>query len=285
MKIKYLIFTALAMLTILNSCNKEIGNSKDMDNIRKAYSSLESHQFDAFIKLCAKDFSELSLSPEPIQGVDAALSQYKVFLEAFPDSKFEVKNIYPAGPRRYFVEIHSTGTNKNAFMGIPATGKSYTYNDIDIIQFNAEGLCTSHASINPNEPLRQIGLGYLVNPASSLVMTAYQLFGQKDIPGLMNLCSDDVVFEIHDRAFDNKLRTFKGKSEVAKFFEELGSKFNYTKFLPNQFAASSNTILVSVDAEFKTNKDNKTHRNQYAHRFEVENGKIKYFKGMDGFDY
>lgn len=256
---------------------------KDERSIKNAYMFLEKHDFASFRKLCSSAYMELTNGNGIKLGLEDAIMQYKGFLEAFPDAKFNIKNISVAGNRRYLVEVAIKGTNTMPFMGIPPTGKSFQYTDIDFIEIDAKGLCFSHGSSNSNEPLRQIGLGYLTSPEFGTVMEAYMAFGKKDIEAVTSLCSDDVVFEIHDRTLDNKMRIYQGKAGIAQFFQELNSKLQYSKFVPNTFAANGEDVFCKVDAQFTRSMDGKMVQSEYAHHFKVSNGKIKYFRGLDDF--
>ena len=115
------------------------------------------------------------------------------------------------------------------------------------------------------------------------VQTTYGYFGKGDIPSLLANCTDDVVFEIQDRVFDTQPRFFRGKAEVANFFQELGSKFQYTKFQPVRFAADGDDVFILVEAEYNHLASGKTYTSLYTHHFTVVNGKITYFRGLDDF--
>lgn len=252
-------------------------------NIRKAYAALEKRDYATFASLCADDFADLALGPGPVKGVQNAIEQYKMFLNAFPDLKFKIGSIAPASNNRYYLDVVLTGTNTAPFMGLPATGKSIMIHDMDIVELNAAGKCISHWSANPNGALHQIGYGSLANPNTGIIMDIYGKFGQGDVPGILAGCTDDVVFEIQDRVFDSKARWFKGKAEVGTFFQELGGKAQYTKFQPMRFVADGDDVFVLIDAAYKHTPSGKTYTSTYTHHFVVKGGKVAYFRGLDDF--
>lgn len=169
-------------------------------------------------------------------------------------------------------------------MGLPATGKPIKFEDADVVELNADGKCISHQITNVGEPLRQIGYGSLNNPNTNGVLNdGYGNFAKKDMKAFLASCSDDVVFEIQDRKFDSKPRFFRGKTEVGKFFEELDTKFQYTKFQPVRFVADGDDVFVLIDAEYKLLSTGQTFASTYTHHFVVKNGKIAYFRGVDDF--
>ena len=282
MKNPFVILYPIAIAAIIHiSCNQKTNLSRDETNIRKAYAALEKKDFATFASLCSDDYRELGLSPQPIQGIQACIAQYKVFLDAFPDTKFEIQSITPAGKNRYFLQIHMTGTNTEKFLMLPPNGKSYDALDVDIIELNDAGKCISHWSANADAPLDQIGYSAINNPTTGIAMSAYEYFGKGTINALLELCSNDVVFEINDRTLDTKPRWFKGKEEVAKFFIELNSKIVYSKFEPVRFLADGDDLATSVDVEFVQTATKKKFKGNYAHRFKTKDGKLIYFKGMD----
>lgn len=132
--------------------------------IRKAYAALEQKDFNTFASLCDPNFTELGLAPQPIVGVWNAIESYKPFLAAFPDIRFNIENIVPAGNGKYILTMNLTGTNSGAFMGIPPTGKRVSVQDMDIVVLNEKGLCVSHQPTNPDAMLDAIGISHLLDP-------------------------------------------------------------------------------------------------------------------------
>lgn len=137
-------------------------------NIRKAYASLEKHDYNTFAGLCADDYTELGLGPQPIKGVWNAIEGYKAFLTAFPDLKFDITSIVPAGNNTYYLTINLSGTNTGSFMGIPPTGKKAMAQDVDIIVLDDKGRCLSHKPTYPNGLLDAIGLTPLLDPRNAV---------------------------------------------------------------------------------------------------------------------
>lgn len=249
--------------------------------IKAAYDALNRRDFNTFATYCAPDYVEYSAGPMPIKGVQASIEAYKQFFSAFPDLKFEIVYIAAEGDH-YLVKINMTGTNTGALMGFPPTGKPIKVADVDIIKVNSEGKAVAHSSSNPNEPFVQVGYAFLMNPNTFNILTVYQQFGAGDIAGVLSNCSDGVVFDLEDRMLDSKERIFKGKEQVAAFFKEINSKFQYAKFQPVQFFADGDDVIVLLDIEYSYLPDGKKYSNHYFHHFKVVNNKITYFNGIDG---
>ena len=256
---------------------------KNIATIKAAYEALNQRNWEAFAASCAANYTEENVAPTPTVGVQNAIALYKQFVDGFPDFKIKINDIAPAGNNRYLLRVSITGTNTGTFMGMAPTGKAIKFDDADLVVLNAEGKCISHSVTNTGEPLVQIGHASMANPSTQVVMAAYDKFSKGDIPGLLALCDDKVVFDIEDRMFDAKARTFMGKAEVGKFFEELGSKVKYSKFMPTRFVADGDDVFILVDTEYQHLPTMKNYASTYTHHFKVVNGKVTYFKGLDGF--
>ena len=280
---KQIKFFALTLVFLFAATAANFAQSNVEANIRKAYAALGNRDYNTFASLCTDDFAELGLAPMPIKGVWNAIEQYKAFLNAFPDLKFNIGSIAPAGNNRYFLEVTLTGTNSAPFMGLPPTGKSVMVRDMDIVTLNGDGKCVSHWSANADGVLDQIGYGSITNPSTQVVMAIYEKFGKGDVPGILEGSTDEVIFDIQDRMFDSKPRLFKGKAGAGQFFQELGGKFQYTKFQPVRFVADGDDVFILVEAEYKHLPTGKMYASTYTHHFKVTNGKIAFFRGVDDF--
>lgn len=219
----------------------------------------------------------------PVKGVQNAIALYKQFTEGFADFKLDIKDIASAGKGKYLLRLEITGTHNGSFMGIPPTGKRVKWTDADVVQLNPEGKCFSHEITNTGEVLVQIGQASMLNPNTQVVMQAYEKFGKGDIPNLLALCDDKVLFDIEDPMFDVKARMFKGKAEVGKFFEELGAKIKYSKFQPTRFVADGDDVFITVETEYTDAAGKQKYASTYVQQFKVVNGKITLFRGIDGF--
>jgi steroid delta-isomerase-like uncharacterized protein len=80
-----------------------------------------------------------------------------MFRTAFPDGRFTVEDLLADG-EKVVSRFTATGTHKNDFMGIPATGKAITVTGIDILQF-ADGKAVEHwGEIDGLGMMQQLGV-------------------------------------------------------------------------------------------------------------------------------
>jgi ketosteroid isomerase-like protein/predicted ester cyclase len=277
------VLTLFCLCGMIQIAAAQDNTARDKANIQKAYDALNRRDWATFESLCTPNFTDQNVGPAPVVGIKAAVDLYKQFQAGFPDFNIKINEIASAGNGRYLLRVTITGTNTGSFMMLPPTGKPMKFNDADLVELNAEGKCFSHTITNGGEPLRQIGYGSILNPSTQTVMAVYEKFGKGDVAGILAMSTDDVWFDIQDRMFDAKARTFKGKAGVGQFFQELGSKFQYTKFQPTRFVADGDDVFALIDAEYKHLPSGKTYASTYTHHFKVVNGKVTFFRGLDDF--
>ncbi|MBC7829911.1 MAG: ester cyclase [Chitinophagaceae bacterium] len=81
-----------------------------------------------------------------IKNKDTLTTMLKSFATAFPDWKGD--NLMAAADGDYvYVYGDWSGTFKNDFMGMKATGKPFKFKDVDIFKFNDQGKIIEHRSI------------------------------------------------------------------------------------------------------------------------------------------
>jgi len=119
--------------------------------------------FVTFRKLLAADYSYIGADGKELKGPDAGVAAAQGFAAVFPDAQTKIISMYDSG----YVsvgEFITTGTQTNAFMGIPATNKSITVQRCNIITVS-NGLITSeHDYTNLLSVLLQIGAKVVPGP-------------------------------------------------------------------------------------------------------------------------
>jgi len=111
--------------------------------IRHVYDLISAGDIDGFGELVAEDFVEHEETPglEPTkEGVKQFFHMYKT---AFPDLRMEAQDILVSGDK-VVARARATGTHQGEFLGMPATGKSFDVQLIDIIRFGDDGLAREH---------------------------------------------------------------------------------------------------------------------------------------------
>lgn len=118
-----------------------------------------------FDELVAPDFIEHEeLPPELPGGREGAKMLFTQLRSAFPDFKAKIEDIIAEGDR-VVVRMNWTGTHKDEFMGIPATGKSISIEVIDIVRIEG-GKFVEHWGIMDNMAMMQ-QLGVVPEPGQA----------------------------------------------------------------------------------------------------------------------
>lgn len=105
--------------------------------------SFNQRNFDAVQDLVAPDMVEHEAMPEGAPtGIDGMRMMLNMTLRAFPDFRVTFQHLI-AEEDKVVVSMIWTGTHEGEFMGIPATGNTFSMNVIDIFRVQ-EGKLVEH---------------------------------------------------------------------------------------------------------------------------------------------
>ena len=127
---------------------------KEERNKKTALASIDGvnkHDADAVLKDAASDMVDYGDQDTPrAKGIDSTKAGLSNWLHAFPDVKGD--NLQAVADGDWVVVWGDwSGTFKNDFMGMKATGKSYKTKEADIFKFNDDGKITEHRSLSTGE--------------------------------------------------------------------------------------------------------------------------------------
>lgn len=111
--------------------------------LRRLYELVSAGDIEGFGELVAEDFVEHEETPglEPTkEGVKQFFRMYKA---AFPDLHMEAQDILVSGDK-VVARSRATGTHQGEFMAMPATGRSFDVQLIDILRIGDDGLVHEH---------------------------------------------------------------------------------------------------------------------------------------------
>ncbi len=132
-------------LVFLSSCaKKDTGSSesslkadsvklKNIDDYRAVIGIFNTGKFDELDKYFENTYQEHEIEPGQTPGLAGLKKQMGDFRAAFPDLKFTVNDIVAEGDK-VWAHITMSGTNTGSFMGMPATGKSTSFQGVDIVR-------------------------------------------------------------------------------------------------------------------------------------------------------
>jgi steroid delta-isomerase-like uncharacterized protein len=132
--------------------------TKNLDTSKAMIGAMESKKEADFLAPLADtvEYDDYTM-PQTMKGKADAKKFFKEMTTAFPDTKFNVLNSWAFGDF-VVVESHMTGTNKGAFMGMPATKKTVSMNAVDVYQFKDGKIVHGWSYSNGAEFAQQMGL-------------------------------------------------------------------------------------------------------------------------------
>jgi steroid delta-isomerase-like uncharacterized protein len=95
--------------------------------------------------------------PDQAPGLDGVKQTFKSLRDAFPDMTVNVEDIIAENDKvvgRFVV----SGTNTGNFMGMPATGKKFTYDEIVIVRFKDGKIVEHWAEMDSLGMMQQLGI-------------------------------------------------------------------------------------------------------------------------------
>jgi steroid delta-isomerase-like uncharacterized protein len=97
-------------------------------------------------------------TPMPTEktGADLLKEVFATLLRAYPDLHITIEDLIEEGDKVVMRDT-VTGTHRGELMGIPATGKSVTYNEIFIARFAGGRMAETWGVVDVLSQLRQLG--------------------------------------------------------------------------------------------------------------------------------
>lgn len=111
--------------------------------MRRLYDFLNAGDIDGFGDVIADDFVEHEETPGLEPTKEGVKQFFRMYRAAFPDLRMEPQDILVSG-EKVVSRVRATGTHEGEFMGMPATGRSFDVQLIDIIRFDDDGLAREH---------------------------------------------------------------------------------------------------------------------------------------------
>jgi steroid delta-isomerase-like uncharacterized protein len=121
---------------------------------------MNDHDIDAADELITVDRpdNDPTFPPEFTTGRAGFKKLMRMLIAAFPDLRFKTELMVADGDTvAAFAKV--SGTHRGEFMGIPATGASFTVNNADFCRFTDDGLICEHwGLIDTAAMMRQLGV-------------------------------------------------------------------------------------------------------------------------------
>lgn len=112
--------------------------------MRRLYELINAGDIDGFGDRLADGFVEHDAAPGMEPTREGVKQLFRMYRASFPDLRMDVEEVLPSGDK-VVGRIRATGTHTGeAFMGLPANGKSVDVQLIDITRFDDDGLAHEH---------------------------------------------------------------------------------------------------------------------------------------------
>ena len=110
------------------------------------YAAMSSHDLDGVLSRMDDSVVDHQLPPEMPNGKEGAAAFFGMMFGSTPDMKFEILDMLVSG-NRVAIRSRVTGTQIGPFMEMPATGKPFDVEGIDIVNVNDDGKLVEHWGI------------------------------------------------------------------------------------------------------------------------------------------
>ncbi len=113
---------------------------------------------------------------------------------------------------------------------------------------------------------------------TAIVQQAYQKFKTGDIEGVLNLCAEDITWQLPeiDNVPISGERT--GRAAVREFFSMVARDQDVLSFEAREFVAQGDKVVSLGDYQWRVKDTDREFASDFAHVFTVRNGKIVAFR-------
>jgi hypothetical protein len=110
---------------------------------------------------------------------------------------------------------------------------------------------------------------------TAIVQQAYTNFKTGDIPGLLDLLSDEVTWELPE--IEGVAITGK-RDGVKEFFATLARDQEVVEFEPREFVAQGDRVVSLGDYKWRVKDTDREFASDFAHVFTIRDGKVTGFR-------
>jgi ketosteroid isomerase-like protein len=113
----------------------------------------------------------------------------------------------------------------------------------------------------------------------AFVQSLYAAFGRGDIATIIKGLTSDVVWSVNGRSKDYPLLgSWRGPSEVQRFFQGVAEHEEATEFSPREFFAAEDRVFVLGHYAWKIRKTGRPVSSDWVHVFTIRGGKVVRFQ-------
>ena len=113
---------------------------------------------------------------------------------------------------------------------------------------------------------------------TELVQKAYGNFQSGDVPGVLDLLSEDVEWVLPEVEGVPVARHWHGREEVGQFFQTLGDTQEVRQFEPREFIAQGDKVVARGHYAWHVKSTGRDWESDFAHVFTLRDGKVSRFQ-------
>ncbi len=116
--------------------------------------------------------------------------------------------------------------------------------------------------------------------AASIVQQAYDAFGRKDVPAILDLVAEDADWEFVGSAALPYAGRRKNRKDVGDFFAAIPRVDDIHAFEPREFIEAGEHVIVFGWERSTAIDTGKRYESEWVHVFTVKDGKITRWRGF-----
>lgn len=120
------------------------------------------------------------------------------------------------------------------------------------------------------------------DPKTEAVQRVYEAYGRGDVEAVLAEVADDVDWAAEAASTSVPwYGNHRGKSEVSRFFEEIGSSIAISEFTPLSFTSNETDVIATIWWAYTVHATGKSAAMHMQHWWRFADGKIVFFRGSE----
>jgi ketosteroid isomerase-like protein len=116
---------------------------------------------------------------------------------------------------------------------------------------------------------------------SKIVMETYAAVGRGDLPALLDLLAEEVVWSLQGPAEVPFAGIYDGREGVATFFQRVGETLAVEQFEPRTVIAQGDTVVVLGSERSRAHASGRPLVMEWAHVYTISDGRITAFRAFE----
>lgn len=112
------------------------------------------------------------------------------------------------------------------------------------------------------------------NENPQIVQQLYAAFAQGDLGAVLNALAEDFEWQIPGPAEIPLAGTYRGREQVARLLSQMSEVAVFEQFIPQEFLAQEQTVVVLGEERFRVKATGLTVENVWAHVWTLRAGQV-----------